>query len=228
VGEHLLREPDRAAAVRALRGRTAIKICGITTAADALGAVDAGADFIGLVFAADSPRRVLVHQAESIAAAVRASSPRIRVVGVFRDQALPDVASIAEQLDLDLVQLHGSEPASYLRDLGRPAIRAIAVGARGGEAVPSDAGWAEAGEASWVLLDGVRPGSGETFDWSLASRGPRPRRMFLAGGLSPANVRDAVMRVRPDGVDVSSGVEDYPGKKNIEMMRRFVAEAREA
>ncbi len=221
VGEHLLRQRDRAAAVRTLLGAPAVKICGITSAEDAAGAIEAGAGFIGLVFARLSPRGVTPRAAEEIVRAARAASPRTRLVGVFRDQRLAEVRSIAEQLDLDLVQLHGSEPASHIGRTGRPTIRAVAM--------PADAQRLIAAKsASWTLLDAPRPGGGESFDWSLVAAGPRPRRMFLAGGLTPETVREAIARVRPDAVDVSTGVEERPGKKSVAKMRRFVEEASQA
>lgn len=221
VGEHLLRQADRAAAVRSLLGSPAVKICGITSADDALAAIDAGAGFLGLVFAEGSPRRLAPRTAAAIAAAARAASPRTRIVGVFRDQPLDEIRAIAEELDLDLVQLHGSEPPSLIPRIGRPSIRAVAMPAE-------QRRFAEAAEASWALLEGASPGSGETFDWELARRSPRPRRMFLAGGLTPENVRDAIARVRPEGVDVSTGVEERPGKKSAAKMRRFVEEVNRA
>ena len=129
----------------------------------------------------------------------------------------------------------GSEPAALIPQLGRPAIRAIAMAAPCGAGVSPAPGrgsieklLVEAEEASWALLDGGNPGSGHPFDWSLVSGVPRPRRMFLAGGLTPENVRDAVARVRPDGVDVSSGVEERPGKKSLARMREFVDEVNQA
>ncbi|HEU5162289.1 MAG TPA: bifunctional indole-3-glycerol phosphate synthase/phosphoribosylanthranilate isomerase, partial [Thermoanaerobaculia bacterium] len=232
VGEHLLRQADREAGVRSLRGGPSVKICGITTEEDALAAIDAGASFLGLVFAEGSPRRVRRSHAASIAGAVRSASPRTRLVGVFRDQPLEEMRSIAGDLDLDLVQLHGSEPGSIIPQLGRPAIRAIAMRAPG---VSSASGWGsigdrliEAEEASWTLFDGKNAGRGETFDWEMIERVPRPRRMFLAGGLTPQNVREAIARVRPDGVDVSSGVEERPGKKSPAKMRQFVDEVNRA
>ncbi len=232
VGEHLLRQADRAAAVRELIGPPAVKICGITSPGDALGAIGAGADFVGLVFAPLSPRRVTPAAAEEIAKVVRAHSTRTRLVGVFRDQPIEEVRSIAEQLDLDLVQLHGSEPAAHIAGVGRPAVRAVAMPASPcGAGVPPAPGWgaiaerlAEAKHASWTLLEGRAPGSGATFDWTAIDRVARPRRMFLAGGLTPDNVREAVARVRPEGVDVSTGVEERPGKKSLAKMRRFVEE----
>jgi indole-3-glycerol phosphate synthase/phosphoribosylanthranilate isomerase/anthranilate synthase/indole-3-glycerol phosphate synthase/phosphoribosylanthranilate isomerase len=219
VGEHLLRQSDRAAAVRALIGPPAVKICGVASAGDALAAIAAGADFVGLVFAPFSPRRVTPAAAEEIARVVRAGSPRTRLVGVFRDHPIQEVRAIAAQLDLDLVQLHGSEPAAHIAAAGRPAIRAIAMPEQA-RLLPSANG------ASWALLDGRSPGSGATFDWNAIGGGLRPRRMFLAGGLTPDNVRDAVARVRPEGVDVSSGVEDGPRKKSFAKMRRFVEEVK--
>ncbi|HEY0593635.1 MAG TPA: bifunctional indole-3-glycerol phosphate synthase/phosphoribosylanthranilate isomerase [Thermoanaerobaculia bacterium] len=219
VGEHLLRQSDRAAAVRALIAPPAVKICGIASPGDAVGAIDAGADFIGLVFAPLSPRRVTPEAAEEIARAVRERSPRTRLVGVFRDQPVEQVRAIAAQLDLDLVQLHGSEPVAHIAAVGRPAIRAIAIPAQE-HLLPS------ASRASWALLDGRAPGSGAAFDWNAVGRAMRPRRMFLAGGLTPDNVRDAIARVRPEGVDVSTGVEDAPGRKSVAKMRRFVEEVK--
>ncbi|MGH9458526.1 MAG: bifunctional indole-3-glycerol phosphate synthase/phosphoribosylanthranilate isomerase [Thermoanaerobaculia bacterium] len=211
VGEHLLRQDDREAAARALAGPPAVKICGITRVEDALAAAEAGASFLGLVFAEGSPRRVDVARAKEIADAVRTN---VSLVGVFRGQNAETIDAIAREVGLDLAQVYGDARPSA------SVIRAICVdGAATGDGAAGDA---------WVLYDGAAPGAGKVFDWSLLA-GVRPRRPFvLAGGLRPETVRDAIVRVRPNAVDVSSGVEDAPGIKNAEKIREFVREVHRA
>lgn len=219
VGEHLLRSSDREAAARELTGGPAIKICGITRPVDALEAAAAGADFIGLVFAAGSTRRVGEERAREIAAAVRKQGSRARIVGVFRDQPLEEIRSLASSVGLDMVQLHGSEHPAMIAGAGVPVIRA--VGVNGKRPDFSD------GDPAWFLFDtAASAGKGVAFDWSLLDGIERKNRFFLAGGLTPDNVAEAVRRVRPDALDVSTGVEESPGIKSPAKVRRFIEEAR--
>lgn len=209
--------------------RLFVKICGITSAADAAIAVDAGADAVGFVFWAMSPRRTSVERAAEIA---RSLSTTVRRVGVFVNATREEMARAADAVGLDLLQLHGDEPPEALVGLPRPALKAVRVGK----------GFAEqealryAACAAGILVDTRLPGetqlpggTGVPFDWSLV-RGLAARVSFLmlAGGLDPANVGEAVRAVRPHAVDVSSGVETLPGRKDPEKVRAFVRAAREA
>jgi phosphoribosylanthranilate isomerase len=205
-------------------GRLFVKICGITSAEDALLAVEAGADAVGLVFWPGSPRHVDTATARRISGALPASVVR---VGVFVDAPVDDMARAAEEACLDLLQLHGNEPPEALRSLPRRAWKAVRVG---WDFAVADALRYE-GHAAGILLDsraeGPPGGTGKTFDWTLA-REVRKGASFLvlAGGLDPENVATAIALVRPDGIDVSSGVEMSPGRKDPARMRAFVAAAR--
>lgn len=197
-----------------------IKICGITSEEDALLAVAMGANAVGFVFA-PSPRQVAPQVASDIAKRLPGG---VWTVGVFRDAAPQRVSDVAHGAGLHAVQLHGHEPpgdARWLATRFEMVIQAFAAG---------DARVRSAGEygASAVLLDAPSPGSARVFDWSLASEVPPGQRVIIAGGLHPGNVAAAVAATRPWGVDVSSGVESRPGRKDPIKVRDFVAAAREA
>ena len=205
-------------------GRLLVKICGITSPEDALLAAEAGADAVGLVFWPASPRHVGVPMARRISEALPASVVR---VGVFVDAPADDMARAADEARLDLLQLHGSEPPEALRSLPRRAWKAVRVGR---DFVVADV-LRYAGRVAGILLDsrgdGAPGGTGKTFDWTLAREVRKgPSFLVLAGGLDPGNVAAAIAAVRPDGVDVSSGVEASPGRKDPGRMRAFVAAAR--
>ncbi len=203
-----------------------IKICGITRAEDATLAAEAGADAIGLVFAR-SPRQVTIRQAGRIVAAL---PPLVSAVGVFVNARLATVVRTVAELGLSAAQLHGDESPDFVHRLG--GIRVIkALRVRDRSFVDQLAAFRDAGVCG-ILLDAyspkVRGGSGQRFDWDLVS-GLRQTGalddappLILAGGLTPRNVRAAVRRVRPWGVDVSSGVEDEPRVKSAERITRFV------
>lgn len=203
---------------------TRIKICGITCAADAVAAVAAGADAIGLVFHDGSPRAVDPQRAAEIAAAV---PPFVTVVGLFVDAPEETVDAILTAVPLNVLQFHGDESADYCARFDRPWIKALRV-----RAELDIAGACEVYRgARGILLDtwreGVPGGTGETFDWGLTpARLPRP--VILAGGLTPDNVADAVRAVRPAAVDVSGGVEAAPGAKDAAKIAKFVAAVRAA
>jgi phosphoribosylanthranilate isomerase len=195
-----------------------VKICGITNESDALMAVAMGADALGFVFA-PSPRQVAVPQVRDI---VRRVHPEVLTVGVFRDEAPQRVVDIVNSTGLRAAQLHGHESpdeAAYVRRRVGYVIKAFAAGdpmvARAAD-YPVDA----------VLLDAAVPGSGETFDWSLANSIPRTVQLILAGGLDADNVALAIEQVAPWGVDVSTGVEYAPGHKDVRRTRWFVKEAK--
>jgi phosphoribosylanthranilate isomerase len=205
---------------------TLVKICGITSPEDARAAAEAGASAIGLVFWSRSPRAVDLPTARRIAAGL---SPFVLRVGVFVDEAPGVIARVADSVGLDLVQLHGDEPPEAIAALPRRALKAVRVGAG---FRPEDA-LRYAGHAAGLLFDtgeaGLPGGTGRAFDWTvLASVRDRLGFVALAGGLTPDNVATAIRAGRPDAVDVSSGVETAPGRKDPAKMRAFVAAVRSA
>ena len=195
-----------------------LKICGLTTEADAAHAAAAGATAVGVIFAPASPRCVSADRARDIVRAVPADVP---VVGVFVDAPLADIVATVAHTGIRVVQLHGDEPESYTAALKMPLWRAVGV-----DVEPEH--WAQA----LLLLDAVaapqRGGTGTRVDWRQAAAIARRRKVVLAGGLTPGNVAEAVATVRPYGVDVSSGVEDAPGRKNPDKVAEFLANARAA
>lgn len=198
---------------------TLIKICGVMSVEDALAAAQVGADLVGLVFA-ESPRRVALDQAGRI---IRALPRTLLSVGVFMDQPQELILRARDAVDLDLIQLHGDEEPDFFARLSPSIIKRIRV-------TPQDTAETLRRRAAHfatehVLLD-PGAGSGRTFDWNVATG--FPYRYFLSGGLTPDNVADAVRRLRPYGVDVSSGVERSPGRKDHVRMRDFVQAVREA
>ncbi len=197
-----------------------VKICGITNEDDALLAVALDADALGFVFA-PSPRQV---DTETVRDVVRRIPREVHTVGVFRDERPERIIEVVGRAGLRGVQLHGHEPASeveWIRERVQFVIQAFAAG---------DPALAEAGDsaADIILIDSPNPGSGRVFDWRLAEGAPRGKRILLAGGLTPENVGDAIRLVRPWGVDVSSGVEQKPGRKDPARLRKFIVAARAA
>jgi len=200
---------------------TRIKVCGITRLEDALACVEAGVDAVGFNFWPGSKRHVAVADAAEIAAAL---PPGILRVGVFVRARPSEVQSIVAAVGLGAVQLHGDEdPADYL-EAGAPLWQVLRIESSLPETVSA--------RAAEVLLDAKAEGfggSGRSFDWSLA-RGARRYGLpfWLAGGLTPANVGEAVRRAEPTGVDVASGVESRPRMKDPALVRAFVAAVRAA
>jgi phosphoribosylanthranilate isomerase len=201
---------------------TIVKICGITNPADALAAAEAGADALGLMFYHASPRNVSLQAAAEIA---RELPPFIMKVGVFVNPEEETVMRAITECGLNLLQFHGEETPEFCRLFPVMAIKAFRIrDAESLKALP------EYDTQAW-LLDAFAPdkkgGTGATFNWDLAiEAGKLGRPIFLAGGLTPENVAEAVRKVRPYGVDVSSGVEASPGRKDHEKVRRFVREAK--
>jgi phosphoribosylanthranilate isomerase len=209
-----------------MRRRLFVKICGITSAEDAAAAADAGADAVGFVFWPGSPRCVDAHRARSIGACLPASIAR---VGVFVDACHEELTRTADEAALDLLQLHGDEAPDAFVDLPRRAWKALRVGK---DFAPQSA-LRYARRAAGLLLDGWaadRPGgTGRSFDWArVQPLRAQLRFVILAGGLTPDNVARAVALAAPDGVDVSSGVEAEPGRKDHARLRAFVEAARQA
>lgn len=200
-----------------------VKICGITSLADARVAIGAGADALGFVFYERSPRHVSPQKAAAIIAQL---PPFVQTVGLFVDAAAELVNWTADFCGLDLIQLHGAETPEYCIDVNRRVIKAFRV-----KDSASLSGIGRYGVAAY-LLDAWSPeapgGTGLTFDWSLARQAAGTRPLILAGGLTPENVAAAIAAVRPYAVDVSSGVEEAPGKKDHGKIREFIAAARAA
>lgn len=194
------------------------KICGITRIEDALAAVAAGADAIGLVFYAKSPRAVNVQQARAIIAAL---PPFVTTVGLFVNASRCELGEILDAVPLDLLQFHGDESAADCEGYHRPYIKALRV--KAGDDIA--AACLAYPRASGILLDtyveGVPGGTGEAFDWSLVPR-ELSKPIILAGGLSAENVAQAIAQVRPYAVDVSGGVEQSKGIKDQAKIRAFM------
>lgn len=201
-----------------------IKICGITRVEDALAAAEAGADAIGLVFYAKSPRAVSVQQARAIVAAL---PPFVTSVGLFVDASRCELGEILDAVPLDMLQFHGNETAEACSGYRRPYLKALRV--KPGDDIAARA--AEYPGAAGILLDtyveGVPGGTGAAFDWSLIPHDLR-RPLVLAGGLHAGNVQQAIRQVRPYAVDVSGGVEASKGIKDAEKIRAFIRQCRAA
>jgi len=198
------------------------KICGITRIEDALAAVAAGADAIGLVFYAKSPRAVNVQQARAIIAAL---PPFVTSVGLFVNASRCELGEILDAVPLDLLQFHGDESAADCEGYHRPYIKALRV--KAGDDIA--AACLAYPRASGMLLDtyveGVPGGTGEAFDWSLVPQG-LSKPIILAGGLTPDNVAAAIARVRPYAVDVSGGGEQGKGIKDPAKIQAFMQAVR--
>ena len=203
---------------------TRVKICGITRVEDGVACARLGADAIGLVFYAPSPRNVSVDQARAIIAAL---PPFVTTVGLFVDAAPSEVQAVLAQLPLDILQFHGNETPEYCRGFGRPYLKALRV-KPGLDLVQYASAYSD---AKALLLDahveGVAGGTGQAFDWRLIpARLPLP--VILSGGLNPANVTEAIRRVQPAAVDVSSGVEASKGIKDADKIAAFMQGVRNA
>ena len=197
-----------------------VKICGITSEEDALLAVAMGADAVGFIFA-PSPRQIAVSLAADIA---KRLPTEIMTVGVFRDEAPQRVVDVVNSAGLRAAQLHGHqgpEQSQWVRERVPFVIQAFSAGDRTVRRA-HDFG------VDAVLVDGPSPGSGQIFDWALAEDVPDGLRLILAGGLTAENVGDAISRIRPWGVDVATGVESAPGRKDARKLRAFIVAARAA
>jgi len=203
-----------------------VKICGITNAADALAAIDAGANLLGFNFYEKSPRHITLAEA----AKIRAQLPtKVKAVGIFVNPLSADVMALRKSLKLDAVQLHGDESPAFVAEIAcaAPVIKAFRV-----EPEFPLATLDEYPGAFAFLFDaahtGQYGGTGRTTDWDVARRAALSHRIILAGGLKIENVAAAVRIVRPYGIDVASGVESSPGKKDHERLREFIQEVRRA
>ena len=223
---------------------TRVKICGITNLDDALAAVEAGADMLGLVFFPKSPRYIEPERARGITTALQERGQAPRWVGVFVNESLERVREIAARVQLDMAQLQGDESPEIIKELGCPASPALLPAGEGIKTIkalrPRDDAEAESLVARYrVAASGHLPafivdafdaqrfgGTGARADWDLAARVAREFPILLAGGLNADNVADAIRAVRPWGVDVSSGVERAPGLKDHDKMRQFIQAAK--
>ena len=199
-----------------------VKICGITSTADAQAAIEAGADALGFMFYAPSPRNLSPAQAAAI---IRDLPPFVAKVGVFVNPSEEDVRVALTEAGVDTLQFHGDESPDFCRRFGVKVIKAFRMQDEASLQPLTN----YRGE-TWLLdafVAGKLGGTGARFNWALAKQAvAKGGRVILAGGLTPDNVADAVRQVRPFGVDVSSGVESGPGKKDAEKVRRFIAAAK--
>lgn len=202
----------------ALSFRTRVKICGITRLNDALAAIQLGADALGFVFYAPSPRAVSIEQARLI---IQQLPPFVATVGLFVDAPASDVQQVLAQVPLNLLQFHGEEPQSYCQQFARPWIKALRMQPH----VDIAAKIAQYPQASGVLLDAWHPhlkgGTGECFDWRHWPQSTKP--LILAGGLTPENVSEAIHLTQAYAVDVSGGVEISKGIKEFTLLQAFMA-----
>jgi phosphoribosylanthranilate isomerase len=200
---------------------TKIKICGITNLEDALACVDAGADALGFVLA-ESPRRV---EAETIKDIVTRLPKTVLKIGVFVNEKLETLQQTFLNCGLDYAQLQGEESGEYIRRLEVPCLKVFRVK---DESVLAEI---ESAKPNLFMLDtyqdGKKGGTGKIFNWEIAIQAKRYGKFFLSGGLNPDNVKSAIKKVHPYGVDVSSGVEKFPGKKDLEKVREFIKRVRE-
>ena len=205
--------------------RTRIKVCGITALEDARAAVAAGADGLGFIFVDQSPRKVEPDMVREIS---RELPPLVDTVGVFRDESIEVVEEIVNYCRLTVVQLHGLESPEYCKNIPCRIIKAFAIHAESQKEELAQ----YAGLVSGFLLDtyhkDMAGGTGMVFDWRLVGRIQPPGPVILAGGLNPENVGEAIRQVKPFGVDVNSGVEYQPGRKDAAKLRAFADEVRRA
>jgi phosphoribosylanthranilate isomerase len=202
--------------------RTRIKFCGITRLEDLQVAVELGVDAIGLVFCPSSPRVIDIQQACTL---IDRCGPFITCVGLFMNQDAGTIGSLVERVPIDMLQFHGNESEQFCSSFGLPYLKSVAMGGKGQEVLESDYA-----SASALLLDsnelGQPGGSGKLFNWQNIPDLNKP--IILAGGLDSNNVSDAITRVRPYAVDVSSGIELTKGIKDINKMKDFVNSVRDA
>ena len=201
-----------------------VKICGITSEADALAAAEAGADAIGLMFYEGSPRHVTLERAKAISAAL---PQHVMRVGVFVNAEEAFVHQALTECMLNILQFHGDETPEECSRYPVMTLKAFRV--QGEETLAELEAYPSAGYLLDAYVKDALGGTGATFNWDLAVRAQEfGKPIFLAGGLTPENVAEAVRKVQPFGVDVSSGVEIEPGRKDAEQMRTFVAVAKGA
>jgi len=204
--------------------RTRIKFCGLTRPGDVRLAVELGVDALGFIFAKQSKRKLDDSQIEGLR---QACAPMVSVVALFMDNTGVEVSSAIRQLSPNLLQFHGGENDTFCRSFGLPFIKSLPMGEGALDPIQAIKRFPS---AAAFLLDGHRPGEtggrGEKFDWTIIPTLNKP--FFLAGGLTPENVEEAIVKSRPYAVDVSSGIESAPGIKDGEKMAKFVNKVRKA
>jgi len=199
-----------------------VKICGITNSEDAHAAVEYGADALGFVFA-KSPRQITKEQARDIIAEL---PPFVSPVGVFVDEKADMIKEICDFCGIQTVQLHGNEQPSYLKELeGYKLIKAFRV--KEEDDLKQLANYKPHAFLLDSYVKGVMGGTGVSFNWEIARQAHKYGTIILSGGLTPKNVKEAIQMVKPYAVDVSSGVESSPGKKDKSLLKRFIANAKE-
>lgn len=201
--------------------RTRIKVCGMTDKLEAKGAVDTGVDALGFIFAPQSPRHVEPDSAREI---IRLLPPYVDAVGVFVDEQIEVVNEIVKYCGLTIAQLHGSESPEYCANVSCRVVKSFRIeSSRDLEPIESFSG-----VVAGVLLDTyhekVAGGTGKVFDWNILEHREFSQPVLLAGGLTSENVYEAIEKIRPFAVDVNSGVEYEPGRKSLEMLKKFVLE----
>jgi phosphoribosylanthranilate isomerase len=200
---------------------TWVKICGITNEEDALLAIAMGADAIGFIFAQGSKRQV---QPPQVADIVKRLPPEVLTIGVFRND-LPDrIIRVVERCGLTGAQLHGLETPVQTAEVAARVPFVIKAFAYDDQSLPQASRY----RVNSLLIDAPTPGSGETFDWQATQHVPKGFRWILAGGLHAGNVSEAIVATNPWGVDVASGVEDSPGRKDARLVREFIRAAKHA
>ncbi len=203
---------------------TRIKICGITNLEDALAATQAGADALGFVFYSKSPRYITPEEAASI---INQLPPFVQIVGLFVNEPAELVNQISHRCKLGLVQLHGDETPEYCHQINQRLIKAFRV--QTADDLKQIVGYADYGCLLDAYCDSAYGGTGKSFNWEIAKEAvQRGHQVILAGGLSAENVADAVRQVQPYAVDVSSGVETTPGRKDPLKLQQFIHNARTA
>jgi phosphoribosylanthranilate isomerase len=203
-----------------------IKICGLTNYEDALQAIEAGADMLGFNFYPPSPRSITVENCAEITSRIRRQFPAVTTVGIFVNESIEQIENTLATCDLQLVQLHGDETISDLEALGSRAYKAIRPKSEGEARELFDRFASRGSTSPGLLLDAFKLGSyggtGEVADWGIAAQLAKSTPLLLAGGLTPDNVCAAIDQIQPWGVDIASGVESKPGKKDVNKMKAFI------
>ena len=203
-----------------------VKICGITNSEDALAACEYGADALGFIFYKKSPRFIELERVKDI---IKDLPPFVTTVGVFVDEDADRISEIADAAKLDIIQLHGSEPPEFCNVFKRKIIKAFKIQEQGARGKGQENEIRRYTVSAYLLdtyKEGVEGGTGETFNWEIAKEAKGFGRIILAGWLTPQNVAEAVETVMPYGVDVSSGVEQKPGKKDLQKVKNFIERAK--
>lgn len=205
-----------------MASRTRIKVCGMTNQAEAEEIASLGVDALGFIFVRSSPRFI---EAEKVRSIIDGLPPLVNLVGVFMDEESAVVNDIAHFCGLTMIQLHGNESADYCRSMIRPVLKAFRIRE---EAPPDFEPYR--GAVKGFLLDTYRQGqaggTGATFNWDIVNRLSLPGPLFLAGGLTPDNISTAIRQAHPFAVDVNSGVESSPGRKDLALVKRLFLEVR--